>query len=198
MKRGVSLMEVLFALTISSIVVLGLLTMYTKGQHYFVNQSALGDALEESRYPFACLSRDVKTAHSVAASRTVGSTAYVTSANTLILNLPSVDAGGVILENPGEPLGTHLDCVVYAVSGGKLLRLYDAKDGVSGRPDGSRYLADNVSGLTFTYYNESGAVLTSGFVAAASVGAQVSVSWRGAGSRTFVRTLDSKFKLRNK
>jgi len=198
MKRGVSLIEAVLGLTISSLVVLGLLSLYSKGQEYFINENAFGVALEESRYPFAWISRDVKTARSVAASWTVGSTTYTTSALTLVLALPSVDADGIILENPGQPLGTHVDHVVYALAGRRLERIYDAKAGVSGKPDGRRFLTADVENLAFTYVNDRGVVLTSGFAAAASVGARIVVRQKGARGRTFVQTLASAFKLRNK
>jgi hypothetical protein len=198
MRRGISLMEALLGLAIMSLVVMGMLSMYSKGQQYFVNETVMSNAMEESRYPFAWIARDVKTAVSVAASWTVGSTTYTTAAGTLVLNVPSVDAGGIIIENPSQPLGTHVDHVIYGLANGKLQRIYDAKDGVSGKPDGRRYLADNVNGLTFTYYDGNGAVLASGFTAAAAVQAQISVRQRGVGSRYFDQSLDSKFKLRNK
>ncbi|MBM3293546.1 MAG: hypothetical protein FJY82_03385 [Candidatus Aminicenantes bacterium] len=198
MRRGISVMEAVLGLAISSIVVLAVLSMYTKGQHVFVNQAAFGDALEESRYPFACLSRDVKAAFGVAASWTVGGETYASSANALVLSLPAVDADGIIIEDSSQPLGTHLDHIVYAVAEGRLERIYDPKPGVSAKPGSRRYLADNIRGLAFTYYGDNGTALSSGFAAAVSIGAQVTVRQRGAGSRFFDRMLDSRFKLRNK
>jgi hypothetical protein len=198
MRRGISLMEALIGLAIMSIIVTGMLSMYSRGQQYFINETVMGNAMEETRYPFAWIARDIKTAVSVASAWTVGSATYTTSASTLVLSVPSVDANGIIIEDPADPLGTHVDHVIYAIAFGKLQRVYDAKDGVSGKPDGSRFLADNVNGLTFTYYDDDGAVLASGFDAAASVRAKIDVRQRGVGSRYFNQSLDSEFKLRNK
>jgi len=191
-RPGLTLLEALLGLTIVSLVVMGILSVYTTGQRYFMDESVLGEAMEESRYPFAWLARDVKTALGVAAAW--GS--HTTSAGTLVLDLPSVDGNGIIIDT--ALLGEHVDHVIYRIFNGKLQRIYDAKEGTSGRVDSSRYLADNLVGLTFTYYDDEDAALASGFAGAVVVKAQIDVRQRGVGSRFFNQSLDSKFKLRNK
>jgi prepilin-type N-terminal cleavage/methylation domain-containing protein len=186
--RGFTLIEMLIGLVIMSILMGALLSLYSKGQQQFMNQNIQSDVLEKSRYPLAWIGRDVKSAAQVAA--TWGS--YTTSSNTLVLTVPSVDSGGLIIN-----VNSEFDYVIYRVINRKLQRIYDAKEGVSARVDGSRNLADDITGLSITYYDASDATLSSNFATAASVRVSLSTARKGF-RRTFQESLNSKFKLRNK
>ncbi len=178
----------LIGLAVMSILVVALLSLYSKGQEQFMNQNIQSDVLEKSRYPLAWIARDVKSATQV--ETTWGS--YTTSSNTLILAVPAVDASGLIID-----VNSEWDRVIYRLSNQKLQRIYDAKEGVSARVDGSRNLADDVTGLSLTYYDASDAVLSSNFTTAASVKVSLSTGRKGF-RRAFQESMNSKFKLRNK
>jgi hypothetical protein len=191
MKRrtaGFSLIETLIAMVILVMMFLAILSLYTKGQQTFINESALADAMEESRFPLAWIAKDVKMSSSVEAS--YGS--YVTSADTLILKIPSVDANGVIID-----LEEHSDRVIYRLEDSRLLRILDAKDGVSARQDKTRVLADGMTGVTFAYFDAAGVQLSSGFQTAASV-LPTLASRRYGVQRVFSQSLDTRFMMRNK
>lgn len=187
-ERGFTLIEVLIGLVIMSIVILAVLEIFSKGQGYFINQNAQADILEDTRYPMAWIARDVKTAVGVAA--TWGS--YASSADALILQVPSVDANALIID-----ISAHFDYIVYHLSNGKLQRIYDGKAGVSARPDSSRYLGDNVTAVAVTYYDDDDTVLSSGFASAAAVRLSIASTLKGF-QRTYTENMNSKFKLRNK
>jgi len=186
--RGFTLIEMLIGLAIISLLIVALLSFYSKGQQQFMNQNIQSDVLEKSRYPLALIARDVKSAIQVFAAW--GS--YTTSSNTLVLEVPSVDSGGLIID-----VNSQFDYVIYRVFERKLQRIYDAKEGVSARIDGSRNLADDITGLSITYYDPSDATLSSNFATAASVRVSLSTARKGF-RRTFQESLNSKFKLRNK
>jgi len=186
--RGFTLIEMLISLAIISLLIVALLSFYSKGQQQFMNQNIQSDVLEKSRYPLALIARDVKSAVQVAA--TWGS--YTTSSNTLVLEVPAVDSSGLIID-----VNLEWDHVIYRVFERKLQRIYDAKEGVSARIDGSRNLADDITGLSITYYDASDATLSSNFATAASVRVSLSTARKGF-RRTFQESLNSKFKLRNK
>jgi hypothetical protein len=178
----------LIGLAIISLLIVALLSFYSKGQQQFMNQNIQSDVLEKSRYPLALIARDVKSAVQVAA--TWGS--YTTSSNTLVLEVPSVDSSGLIID-----VNSQFDYVIYRVFERKLQRIYDAKEGVSARIDGSRNLADDITGLSITYYDPSDNTLSSNFATAASVRVSLSTARKGF-RRTFQESMNSKFKLRNK
>jgi prepilin-type N-terminal cleavage/methylation domain-containing protein len=186
-SRGFTLIEMLIGLLIMSIMVMGLLSLYSKGQAQFMNENIQGDILESNRYPMAWLARDVKSATQVATSWTT----YTTSASTLVLQIPSVDANGLIID-----VTSQFDYVIYQLSNLKLQRIVDAGTG-SARADGSRYLATDVTGLALAFYDASDATLSSNFNTAASVRATLTANHKGF-QRSFQGTLNSKFKLRNK
>jgi len=185
---GFTLIEMLIGLAVISLLIVALLSFYSKGQQQFMNQDIQSDVLEKSRYPLALIAGDVKSAVQVVA--TWGS--YTTSSNTLVLEVPSVDSSGLIIN-----IDSEFDHVIYRVFERKLERIYDAKEGVSARIDGSRNLADDITGLSITYYDPSDNMLSSNFATAASIRVSLSTA-RKAFRRTFQESMNSKFKLRNK
>lgn len=187
-KQGFSLIEMLIGLVIMSLLVVALLSLYSKGQQQFINENARADVLEDSRAPLVWIARDVKSAVQVAASW--GS--YTTSENTLVLQVPSVDSSGLIID-----VAADFDYIIYLVSNNRLQRIIDAKEGTSARVDGSRYLADNMTELRVTYFDDADNELSAGFDTAASVNVGLSTSLEGF-QRTFQESLNSRFKLRNK
>jgi prepilin-type N-terminal cleavage/methylation domain-containing protein len=178
-RAGFSLLESLMAMTILTLMVGAILSLYSKGQ---------SDAIEQGRYPLAWITRDVKLSTAIEPSWN----GYTASSNTLILRIPSVDANGLIID-----MAAHSDHVIYRIEGRRLYRIVDAEDGVSARVDRTRVLADGMAALAFAYYDASGTVLTSQFDKAASV--QPTLTSRQQGDqRSFRESLDTNVKLRNK
>jgi len=187
-RAGFSLLEALIALTILTIMIGAILSFYAKGQQTFINESAQAEAIEQTRYPLAWITRDVKLSTAIEASW--GS--YATSADTLILRVPSVNSSGLIID-----LETSWDRVIYRIDGNRLVRIVDALDGVSARVDRTRVLGDGMASLAFAYYDGGGAVLSTNLNSATSV--QPTLTARRHGSqRTFTESLNTKVKLRNK
>ncbi len=110
-RTGFSVLEALIALTILTIMIGAILSFYAKGQQTFINESAQADAIEQTRYPLAWITRDVKLSTAIEASWG----GYVTSADTLILRIPSVNASGLIID-----LETSWDRVIYRIQGNRL------------------------------------------------------------------------------
>jgi prepilin-type N-terminal cleavage/methylation domain-containing protein len=189
-RRGFSLFEALVALLILSIMFVALLSLYSEGQRQFINENAQADVLEESRFPMAWIARDAKMATAVATSYST----YTTSANTLVLAVPSIDSSGLIID-----VALHSDYIVYHIGNEMLQRIVYPKSGVSSRASSSRYLGYKVTSLTFTYYDSSDNTLSSNFATAASLNASVTAQRRGVYAvNTYQETMNSKFKLRNK
>ncbi len=182
------MIEVLIGLVISSIFLAAALQFFSESQRRFSDGTLRGDVLENTRYPIAWMARDVQSATAVAASWS----SCTTSESVLVLQLPSVGSDGLIIDKM-----LHSDYIIYRILNGRLQRVVDAKNGTSSRTDGNRNLSDHVVGLTFAFTDENDAVLSTGFVAAASV--RVTITDRQKGFlRDFEESQTSKFKLRNR
>jgi len=86
-------------------------------------------------------------AHNVLASQTVNGTSYTSNATSLVLQLPSKNASGDIIQNTW-------DYVAFYTSGSSIWEQIQA-DPSSVRISGPRLLSSSLSSLTFTYDNGS-------------------------------------------
>lgn len=190
-----SIIELLVVMAISSVVLISLLYLFSAGQKYFVNQDAKADAIEDSRYPIAWIARDIKEAVEVVPGPvSVNGHSYSTSANCLVLKVPSIDSGGLIID-----IENHFDTIVYArdaASPNRLERIIDGKDGVSARTDRSRVVADNVSSLALVFYDPDGAEVVS-YSESAVIEISL-VSRRQGMGRTYSEAANTRIKLRNR
>lgn len=195
LPKGMSIVEFLVVVAVSSVVLIALLYLFSAGQKYFVNQDAKADAIEDSRYPIAWLARDIKEAVEVVPGPvTVNGSSYSTSASCLVLKVPSIDSAGLIID-----IENHFDTIVYALntaSPSRLERIVDGKDGVSARTDRSRVVADNVNSLVMTFYDPDGAAVVS---YSESAVIEISLISRRQGlGRTFSEGVNTRIKLRNR
>lgn len=136
--KGLTLIELLITMALVSLVVTALLSLYSAGQEYFINGSSRADVLRDVRYVQTWMSRDIKEAVQVLPSWD----AYIASDSCLILRIPSVDGSGYIIDVEND-----FDHVIYRIHpqiSGRLERIIDAKDGVSSRTDGSRFLTTRI------------------------------------------------------
>lgn len=187
-RRGFSLIELTIVLLVMSVILAAIMSLYAKAQTAFINQSSSVDLQDDVRYPIAWLGRDIQSSVGVAASW--GTTA--SSSSVLVLKIPSIAADGTLVDPESS-----FDYAVYSLSGGKLLRSFDALAGVSARSDSSRFLGDNVTRFTAEYMDDAGSVLASGFAGASSVRVGLAVSLKGSG-RMLHEASGSTFKLRNR
>jgi len=188
--KGLTLIELLIVIAIGTVIILTLLALYTAGQRYFISGSTRTGVLRDGRHVIEWISRDIKAAIQVVQSWDV----YTTSSNSLVLQLPSVDVSGLIVD-----VESDFDYVVYRLNpqlSHRLERIIDAKEGVSSRVDGSRVLADKVNSLSLS----SGGVDLSSvadFSAVASIDIALTTRQMRLG-RSFEETLNTALKLRNK
>lgn len=190
--RGMSLIELLIVVAISAIIMIALLSLYIAGQRYFFNEDAKADAIEDSRMPMTWISRDVREALQVVATHG----AYTTDANTIVLEVPSIDPG------TGSLMTGSQDYIIYRrnpSSPERLERIIDAAEG-TGRQDDMRVMADAVNAFGLIYYMQDGitqaATITDTFI----VDVTLSSTKKGIqrGNQPFVEALTTRIRLRNK
>ncbi len=188
--KGITFVEVLVTITISSFMILAMLSLYVAGQRYFMNGSSRSDVLRDNRQVLNFVSRDLKEATQVMPSWDV----YDTSTDCLILQVPSVDSSGLIID-----IDSQFDYIVYRLNSeypNRLERVIDANDGVSNREDSSRTITTRVN----SFQLRSGGVelsAVSSFDQVSSVDITL-VTTQNLLGRTFQETLRTGVKLRNK
>ena len=188
--KGLTLVELLVAMALVSLLMTALLALYSAGQRYFLSESVRLEELRDVRHVQNWMIRDIKEAAQVLPSWDV----YTASDSCLILLVPSVDASGDIID-----IENDFDCVVYRLNPqvpSRLERIVDAKDGVSARSDSSRWMSTKVSSFLLS---SEGANLSSvaDFTQVASVDISLTTRQILMG-RTYQETLQTGVMLRNK
>jgi len=200
-SKGMTLVELLIVIAISSVIVLSLLFLYTNGMKYFFNQNSRADAIEGSRLPMAWVSRDIRDANQVldGSFEAYDGSSYATGPSCIVLEVPSLDVTGNV--------SATLDHIIYAWAGTRLIRIVDADD-ASSRRDGSRILADDLvndgtGGPPFRlkYFRSDGVTeVTSGYNDAFIVEVELTCQGRTIQrtGQNYVETVRTQAKLRNK
>jgi prepilin-type N-terminal cleavage/methylation domain-containing protein len=190
--KGLTLIELLIVVAISAVIMIALLSLYMEGQKYFFNENAKADTIEDSRFPMTWISRDLREALQVVASH--GS--YSTDANTVVLELPSLDPG------TGALMTGSQDYIIYRRNPDypeKLERIIDAAEG-TGRQDRTRVMADAVNAFVLTYYQQDGITPASPITDTFIVDVTLSSSIKGIQrtNQPYVEPLNTRVRLRNK
>ena len=196
--KGMTLIEMLVVVAISALIMIALLSLYMTGQKYFFNQDAKADAMQDSRFSMASISRDIREATEICATAVdVDGTSYSTNNdNCLVLKVNPLNVGGDLdLLNPNK------DYIIYSLDVGlaKLYRIVKPDAG-SSRPGGSRVVADNVSVLSLSYliedgYNEADPVSLAFIVDITLIASQKGIHRSG---QPFKEELKTRAQLRNK
>ena len=188
--QGLTLVELLVVLALSALIILALVTLYTSGQRYFINQDAEAKVLREGRYVLDWIARDIKEGIQVVQTWN----GYTTSTNCLILQVPAVDGTGLIIDIQNE-----FDYIIYRQKPDdpkRLERILDAKDGVSSRIDSTRQLAERVDAFSLS---SQGMDLSSIGDLSTVFSIDVALTTRqNRYGRDFQETLATVVKLRNK
>ncbi len=188
--RGLTLVELLITVAVISLVLSALLSLYSAGQRYFLEENVKLDGLRDIRYVRNWITRDIKESVEVLPSWDV----YTVSDSCLILRIPSVDANGYVID-----IENDYDHVVYRLNPqipSRLERILDAKDGVSARSDGSRLLSSQVSSFLLS---SEGVNLSSvaDFSQVASVDISL-IAQQTLFGRSYQETLQTGVMLRNR
>jgi hypothetical protein len=151
-NRCFSLAETVIATAILIYVLVALLVLYNNFFKVYSNQQtrvALGNSAREAVKE---LKNAALQANQIVASHNFSGTTYSTGQHTLVLEIPSIDGSGNIVN------GKH-DYAVFYLTGTNLYRRIQA-DAASSRPSGLNKISDAVSAITFTYNSADLALAT--------------------------------------
>lgn len=148
--RGFSLVEIIIATAVSSIVGIMLITIFVQNNQVFnVEQIktsqgiSLNNAVSEMK-------SSIRSASSIAASYPSPSPQYTSSADQLVLKLPSIDVNGNIITNTFDHLVITQDSL-----NNKILRKILFPDVLSSQPAYNKVLMTDLFLLNFSYLDAS-------------------------------------------
>lgn len=143
----------LITIGLFSVVFLGILQLYVVYQRVMsLQDSSIGVALDGGAIVDA-VRLAASQSDQIVSSHTFSGTPYSTGTATVVFELPSIDASGVVIA------GSH-DYIGITASGTQAYRFIDAAAG-SARTSGTKLLAKSLSALLFTYDNASLSSVTS-------------------------------------
>lgn len=188
--KGFTIIELLIEVSIGCLIILALLSLYSASQRYFITESARTDIIRDSRYVLDWISQDMKEAAQVLSSWE----AYDTSSTCVVLQVPSVDSDGQVIDIESE-----FDHIIYRLNPqnpNKLERIIDANDGISSRVDSTRVITDKADSFLLSSEGvEFSAV--SDFSQISNIDIAV-VTTQSRFNHSYQDTLNTKVKLRNK
>ena len=152
-NRAFTLVEVVITLGIAVTMLIVLLQFFISTNKQFAFQKTFVEVAQGADDVALAVAELALPAGQVLASRTFGTTTYQSGAQTLVLEIPSIDSSGAVIS------GTY-DYAVFYVAAGKLYRITAVGSG-SARKPGTRLMSENVTALTFTYDNVTFANVTS-------------------------------------
>lgn len=185
-ERGISLVELLIGVAISCLILISFFSIYSSSQQYVANQNTESNVVEETRLTLDGMANDIRQAVGILSTWT----SYTSSANTIVLTLPCLDAGGIIVDDL-----TFVDYVVYRLIDDKIERIVDSDDSVSFRGDSRHFVAENINSLSFRYFLDTGVEIFANFNDAEFVDVDVQSVENELG-RIFNHILQTRIKLR--
>lgn len=152
-EKGFSLVEILLVAAISSIIGVLLVQVWVQNNSLFYQQTTKVTQGVSINDATTYIENDIKGASQVAngGPESTSPFTYTTSANTLVLKLPSIDAQGGVIANT-------FDFIVIKADGAnpKLLKRLVIHTDPSVRPDRDQVLLNNLSSLSFSYQDSAG------------------------------------------
>ncbi len=153
-QSGFTLIEVVITITLLAILLIGLFSLYDGYSRIYGTQQGLFLIVNSAGTTVSEFQERVQQASQIVTQRNFGGVSYTSGTNTLILELPSIDSSGEVIDS-------KFDYVLFYVSGTKAFRILEA-DAASSRDSGTKQLSDTVSTMSFVY--DSGTPNLSGSV----------------------------------
>jgi len=96
--KGTTLIEVIMASALGTIILSSILVLHMLVRENFIIGSTALEIHSGARTAIDRVSRDIRRANRLVATRTFGGTAYTTNNRTIILEIPSIDSNGDIIQ----------------------------------------------------------------------------------------------------
>src|SRR5579884_1858498 len=132
-----------------------LIALLVQNNGLFYSQSARinqGVALNDS---VTSISNDIRSSSAVVAGYPIASPTTVSGANSIVLQYPSIDSSGNVIDQTFDYLTLTQDS-----SNSHILREQIFPNAQSTRKSGNKVLTTNLSSINFSYYDDSGHTIT--------------------------------------
>jgi hypothetical protein len=144
-RRGISLVEVLVAVGISTLLFASVFTVNLLARQTFEFSSTYMDTHSGTRIGMDWMTQDVRWANQILSSITINSVLYTTANDVLVLEIPSIDGNDDVISGTNDYVVYHLNADDATI----LERTVDA-DAASSRADETRTITNNVDTLSFS------------------------------------------------
>jgi prepilin-type N-terminal cleavage/methylation domain-containing protein len=144
-QRGFTLIEVVIVIAIFAFLMVSLMGLMMWHNKVFMMERAEIAATGSARNVMNNVTKYTAQAYQVAASTVVSGTTYTTDADTVVLQLPTYNASGAIVN-------ATYDYVIFNLSGTNLYQIISIGAG-SNRKAGTKLLSDSIYTVSFTYDN---------------------------------------------
>lgn len=144
-NHGFTIIEVIIVLAVSSILMLGLFTLFDWHQKVYVLEEATVRTVTDARSTLNNMGRYIAQSSNILPSHDFNGTVFTTGGNVLVLEIPSVNSSDEIIP-------ATYDYIAYYLDSGLIHQVIDAGSG-STRLDGTKKLAENVLSFSLSYNN---------------------------------------------
>lgn len=148
LQNGFTLIEMLVVVFLTSVILLGLFSLYEWHGKMYSYQQAVVRVTQSSRNTMQTLSTYVSQSYQVATSTVVQGVTYTSDADSLVLFLPSIDSTGNVVAG-------KTDTAVFYSSGTDAFVSFQPDVASSRTAIAKKQLSDSLQSLTFTYNNAS-------------------------------------------
>lgn len=145
-ERGVTVMETLVIIVVMTVIMLLVTQIFALSYDVFYKQGARIEVATDAALAARAIAEAARGATRVVDAATINGTAYASSADTLVLELPSVDAASDIIVASFDMVAFTRD----ATDPSLLIVDTEAAAG-SARVSGTRVLAEDATALVFRY-----------------------------------------------
>jgi prepilin-type N-terminal cleavage/methylation domain-containing protein len=180
--QGFTIIEVIIVLAVSSILMLGLFTLFDWHQKVYIQEEATVRTTGDVRNTLNSMAKYIAQSSNILASRNFSGTTYTTGGSVLVLEVPSVNSSDEIIP-------ATYDYIVFYLDSGTIRQIVEAGSG-SRRLSGTKKMAENVLSFSLTYNNGTPSQASN-----VSIDLQTSITTRNGTVNT--RVSDTIF-LRNK
>jgi len=144
-NRGFTLIEALIVIFISTLLLLGFLTLYDWHSKTYNFQQATVRVSESGRFAMQAMNTYISQSYRVLASMTINGAAYTSSSTTVVLQIPAIDSNNNVLAG-------KWDYAAFYGSGSKFFQDVQV-DPSSVRLGEKKILSDSLASISFTYDN---------------------------------------------